>query len=73
MQDEFNNKVGPELYEKKKSQNKLLRLGLVIAGIILVLSSGTQYFAHIFHYHEALGANFNRIYWPWKIIEWAEL
>ena len=54
MQDEFNNKVGPELYEKKKSQNKLVRLGLVIAGIILVLSSGTQYFAHVFHYHEAL-------------------
>lgn len=73
MKDEFNNKVGPELYEKKKTQNKLLRLGLVIAGIILVLSSGTQYFAHVFDYHEALGANFNKIYWPWKILGWAEL
>lgn len=73
MKDEFNNKVGPELYEKKKTQNKLLRLGLVIAGIILVLSSGTQYFAHVFDYHEALGANFNKIYWPWKILDWAEL
>ena len=73
MKDEFNNKVGPELYEKKKTQNKLLRFGLVIAGIILVLSSGTQYFAHVFDYHEALGANFNKIYWPWKILDWAEL
>ena len=73
MKDEFNNKVGPELYEKKKTQNKLLRLVLVIAGIILVLSSGTQYFAHVFDYHEALGANFNKIYWPWKILDWAEL
>ncbi len=73
MKDEFNNKVGPELYEKKKTQNKLLRLMMVIAGIILVLSSGTQYFAHVFDYHEALGANFNKIYWPWKILDWAEL
>lgn len=73
MKDEFNNKVGPELYEKKKTQNKLLRLVLVIAGIILVLSSGTQYFAHVFDYHDALGANFNKIYWPWKILDWAEL
>lgn len=73
MKDEFNNKVGPELYEKKKTQNKLLRLMMVIAGIILVLSTGTQYFAHVFDYHEALGANFNKIYWPWKILDWAEL
>ena len=73
MKDEYNNKVGPELYEKKKTQNKLLRLMIVIAGIILVLSAGTQYFAHVFDYHEALGANFNKIYWPWKILDWAEL
>lgn len=73
MKDEFNNKVGPELYEKKKTQNKLLRLMMVIAGIILVLSTGTQYFAHVFDYHEALGANFSKIYWPWKILDWAEL
>ena len=73
MKDEFNNKVGPELYEKKKTQNKLLRLMMVMAGIILVLSTGTQYFAHVFDYHEALGANFNKIYWPWKILDWAEL
>lgn len=73
MKEEFNNKVGPELYERKKTQNKLLRLMIVIAGIILVLSAGTQYFAHVFDYHEALGANFNKIYWPWKILDWAEL
>lgn len=73
MKEEYNNKVGPELYEKKKTGNKLLRLFLVILACLLILSSGTQYFAHCFNYHYVLGDNYNKIYLPWKILEWAEL
>lgn len=73
MKEEYNNKVGPELYETKKSNNKLLRLFLVILACLMILGVGTQYFAHAFNYHYVLGGNYNKIYLPWKILEWAEL
>lgn len=69
--DEFNNKVGPELYEKKKNY-KTLKLVLVLVSIVIVLQTGTQYFAYYFNYQEILGSNINHIYAPWKVIFWLE-
>lgn len=68
-QQEYNNKVGPELYEKQL-KHKWLKLTLFILSIEIVLQIGTQYFADYFQYQEGLGANYKHIYAPWKIIEW---
>lgn len=70
--EEYNNKVGPELYEKKKNYI-LLKLVIVIISIMLVLQIGTQYFAYYFNYQEVLGENLNHIYFPWKVLFWLEL
>lgn len=48
-----------------------LMVGLFILVLILSLVAATQYFAHTFQYHTALGAHQNHLYAPWKILEWA--
>lgn len=68
-QKEYNNKVGPELYDKKL-KHKWLKLVLFILSIVIFFQIGTQYFADYFQYQEALGASYKHIYAPWKIIEW---
>lgn len=72
MKEEYNNKVGPELYEKKQKSTALKICLLVLVGLI-IMQSGTQYFAYYFEYQNVLGVNFNHIYAPWKIIEWLQL
>ena len=41
--------------------------------LISSMAAATQYFAHAFQYHAALGAHQNHLYAPWKILEWAKL
>lgn len=56
-------------------QNKASPKKLRAASVILIwlgsLSLSTQFFAAKFGYHEALGWNFQHIYWPWQILIWA--
>ena len=49
----------------------LLMAALFLLVLILSLAAATQYFAHAFQYHPALGANLGHLYAPWKILAWA--
>ena len=51
----------------------ILMAALFLLVLILSLAAATQYFAHAFQYHAALGAHQNFLYAPWKILEWAKL
>jgi type IV secretion system protein VirD4 len=44
---------------------------LMLLVLILSLSAATQYFAHAFQYHVALGAHLGHLYAPWKVLQWA--
>lgn len=48
----------------------LLLAALFLLALILSLAAATQYFAHAFQYHPALGANLGHLYAPWKILAW---
>ncbi|SEA68935.1 type IV secretory system conjugative DNA transfer family protein [Nitrosospira multiformis] len=50
-----------------------LMAALFLLVLVLSLAAATQYFAHAFQYHAALGAHQNFLYAPWKILEWAKL
>jgi type IV secretion system protein VirD4 len=43
---------------------------LLLLVLILSLAAATQYFAHAFQYHAALGANLGHLYAPWKVLQW---
>lgn len=51
----------------------ILMAALFLLVLALSLAAATQYFAHAFQYHAALGAHQNHLYAPWKILEWAKL
>jgi type IV secretion system protein VirD4 len=51
----------------------ILMAALFLLVLVLSLAAATQYFAHAFQYHAALGAHQNFLYPPWKILEWAKL
>lgn len=65
-----NNSVGPQVYNKKRLSG-FWQLGVVIFFWLLGLIVATQYFAHIYGYHSALGLNIDGIYAPWMILVWA--
>ncbi|MFY8352923.1 type IV secretory system conjugative DNA transfer family protein [Pseudoalteromonas sp. SSM20] len=65
-----NNKVGPQIKEKKQIDVKVYVLP-VIAILIASLWSATQHFAHSFNYNDLLGTHFNHIYFPWQILVWS--
>jgi type IV secretion system protein VirD4 len=50
-----------------------LMAALFLLVLISSMAAATQYFAHAFQYHAALGAHQNFLYAPWKILEWAKL
>ncbi|MDD2660665.1 MAG: type IV secretory system conjugative DNA transfer family protein [Methylococcales bacterium] len=66
---DFNNSVGPQV-RTKKTKGKLIP-SLAVASIIGGLQASTQYFAQDFGFQSALGANFDHIYAPWKIVQWS--
>jgi type IV secretion system protein VirD4 len=51
--------------------NGLLMFSLMLLVLILSLAAATQTFAHVFQYHEALGANLGHLYAPWRVLQWA--
>lgn len=66
----IDNRVGPrtDLY-KSEPKKSVMALGFGF-GILAALQAGTQYFASQFNYAAALGENYNKIYMPWKLIQW---
>ncbi|HIF4305246.1 TPA: type IV secretory system conjugative DNA transfer family protein [Salmonella enterica subsp. enterica serovar Infantis] len=65
-----NNAVGPQVRAKKPRAGKTIP---VLAGLSLGagFQASTQFFAHTYQYQEGLGWNFNHVYAPWAILQWA--
>ena len=70
MSDRFNNAVGPQVRTKKEGPGRVIP-ALAVLSIAGGLQAATQYFAYDFRYQAQLGGQFNQIYPPWGIIEWA--
>ena len=70
MKDRFNNAVGPQVRGDKRRANKLVP-SLAVLALGAGLQGATQYFAHTFKYHAALGQHLDRVYPPWGILTWA--
>lgn len=71
MKDKFNNAVGPQARYSKQKVGMIIPF-LAIVTIAAGLQAATQFFAWEFKYQTALGANFNHIYVPWAIVQWAD-
>ena len=69
MKDRFNNAVGPQVRSWQKGGSKLIP-ALAILLLAGGLQAATQFFAHAFMYHLALGPNINLVYLPWGILRW---
>ncbi len=70
MKDRFNNAVGPQVRTAKKASGKLIPM-LAVASLAAGMQGATQFFAHAFHYQNALGPNAKFFYPPWGVIQWA--
>jgi len=70
MKDKFNNAVGPQV-RAKKSKTGMIVPALSMLSIGIGLAASTQYFAYDFKYQPVLGANYNHVYAPWAILNWA--
>ena len=62
--------MGPQVRAKKPKAGKTIP---VLAGLSLGagFQASTQFFAHTYQYQEGLGWNFNHVYAPWAILQWA--
>lgn len=69
MKDRFNNAVGPQVRAAKSRSGVLVPI-LAILFLLAGLQAATQYFAGEFAYQPTLGANYQHVYAPWKILEW---
>jgi type IV secretion system protein VirD4 len=65
-----NNAIGPQI-RAREGQKLLLIPFLAVITLLFALSGATQYFAHVFEYHPALGWSFHSVYLPWMILVWA--
>ena len=63
-----NNGIGPQI-RADTANRPILMAALFFLVLVLSLAAATQYFAHAFQYHAALGAHQNFLYAPWKILE----
>lgn len=69
MKDKFNNAVGPQVRTGSRPMGMLLPV-LAVLVLLAGLQASTQFFAHTFHYHAALGPHHERLYPPWRILSW---
>lgn len=68
---EYDNRVGPERFgDNKKNKNVALKISILILSCLAGFQGATQYIANEFNYHPELGTNFNKLYAPWKILDW---
>ena len=70
MSEKRDNRVGPEIKQRRKSKNWPYLIGLFVS-MLVSMSISTQHFAYKYKYHAALGGNLEGIYFPWQIIPWA--
>ncbi|HCX3337898.1 TPA: conjugal transfer protein TraG, partial [Legionella pneumophila] len=70
-QNKPNKAIGPQVREKNHSKINRTLVLLVICSFLISMHIGTQFFAHQFHYADALGGTFAPIYMPWQIFTWA--
>jgi type IV secretion system protein VirD4 len=63
------NEAGPQVGQK--SVHGLLFPALAGVSVVGALQASTQYFAHSFAYHPALGNNIGHVYMPYEILSWA--
>ncbi len=66
-----NTAVGPQIRQSKPHAERVGQGVLVLAVFALGLFCATQFFAHQFEYHKALGWNARGLYPPWMILVWA--
>ncbi len=71
MNDRFNNAVGPQIGAKQARAGKVVP-ALAVLSLGAGLQTATQFFAHSFHYQEALGAQYKQLYMPWAILQWSQ-
>lgn len=67
----INNNVGHQSRKKTGNFKKKFLPLLTILSIVIGLQVATQLFAYKFKYHQILGVNYDGIYRPWAIIDWA--
>lgn len=70
MKDKFNNAIGPQGRTGRRPMGMLLPI-LTVLVLAAGLQASTQFFAHTFHYHDALGSHNGTLYPPWRILSWA--
>jgi type IV secretion system protein VirD4 len=70
MRQQQNNAVGPQVRGGRRRRAKAIPV-LAAATLGAGLAAATQFFAHQFQYHAALGANISHFYAPWSILAWA--
>jgi type IV secretion system protein VirD4 len=71
MKQVRDNRVGPQVKEKKKTYHWGYACAVAVA-LLVSLGAATQHFAHKYKYHQALGGNLEGVYFPWQIITWAQ-
>ncbi|MBA4143581.1 MAG: type IV secretory system conjugative DNA transfer family protein [Nitrosospira sp.] len=70
MKPRTNHAIGPQ-GRGGGENHALLMAALFLLVILAAISAATQFFAHQFQYHAALGAHLSHLYAPWKILQWA--
>jgi len=70
MTEKRNNAVGPQIRAGKPKTGKLIPV-LALMTLAVGLATSTQFFAHEFGYHAALGPHYRQLYPPWAILLWA--
>jgi type IV secretion system protein VirD4 len=70
MKDAFNNAVGPQVRNRAGRASRVFPT-LATLSLVSGLQAATQFFAHGFRFHAALGWNIEHVYPPWAIVAWA--
>lgn len=66
-----NNAVGPQIRGGQRSGGNVWQALLAILFLLAGLVTATQYFAHLYGEHPALGDSLGGVYAPWMILVWA--
>ncbi|ATH80275.1 type IV secretory system conjugative DNA transfer family protein [Pseudomonas sp. KHPS1] len=66
-----NNAVGPQIRGGRRIGASPWQAVLAIFFLLTGLATATQYFAHLYGQHAALGGNLGGVYAPWMILIWA--
>jgi type IV secretion system protein VirD4 len=65
-----NNAVGPQVRSNQPAIGNKALPTFAVVSVVAGLQAATQTAAHLFNYQEQLGAHFNHLYAPWRVIQW---